>query len=754
MKKQIVVNSIILLCFLGIPMKQVIAQSVTVEMDSTRQLIRGFGGIHINSWQGTQLDENLQEKSFDNDPGEMGLSILRLQINPDSNSFGNELDIARYAASQGAIVFSCPWNPPEEMIDPSSERRRLHEDYYEAYAEHLNRYNTFMADSGISIYAISVQNEPDIGGWAQWTAAEMIKFLEENGGDIDTRVMAPESFQFRKPLTDSVLNDPEASANVDIVVGHIYGGGLEDYPLAREQGKEVWMTEHLTGSDDPADNTWSLALDLGEEINDCMQANFNAYIWWYIRRFYSLITDDGNISKKGYVISQFAKFIRPGAVRVDAAVASASGVDASAFATDSTLVIVVVNSDASAVSLDFTIQNNIGIDTLTQFTTSETKNVVNDGMVAITGGTFSATVDAESVTTFTTIADHGGQFGNIAPVALAGPDIEVDDTNGNGSEIIIFDGSGSTDPDGTITNYSWSLNGMHMAWDSIAELTIDNGVYEVVLTVTDNDGATHSDTLNLSVNSIYSTEIWLEAECGQVGSTWNILSNGDASHGEYITTPGGIERIDSASSDTADHVIFTFHVSEAAPFKVWGRVITPTANDDSYWVKMDDDTTWALWNSIPGGNSWHWDDVHDQANESEVMVYELDTGYHSLSICIREDGTLLDKVCITNTGVVPTGAGDTASNCPEEIIPGFTELNNDATDIKIYPNPAYNEIHIEWNTGFTSLTLVGMDGRILMKKEYPAKMKNTSLHINLERGMYFLFLNNEQTSGIRKLLIE
>jgi O-glycosyl hydrolase len=70
------------------------------------------------------------------------------------------------------------------------------------------------------------------------------------------------------------------------------------------------MTEHLTGHESPEVNTWTLALALGSEINDCMEANFNAYVWWYIRRFYGLITDDGNISKKGYVMSQFSKFIR------------------------------------------------------------------------------------------------------------------------------------------------------------------------------------------------------------------------------------------------------------------------------------------------------------------------------------------------------------------------------------------------------------------------------------------------------------
>jgi glucuronoarabinoxylan endo-1,4-beta-xylanase len=725
-------------------------------MDSARQVIRGFGGIHINSWQGTRLNADLQEKAFDNDPGEMGLSILRLQISPDSNSFGNELDIARYAVSQGAIVFASPWDPPGYMLDPGVGYNRLHPDYYDDYADHLNQFYYFMTDSGVPVYGISVQNEPDYGEWTQWTAEEMTTFLKENGQDIETRVIAPESFQFRQDYSNVILNDAEAAANVDIIGGHIYGGGLQDYPLAREMGKELWMTEHLTGSGDPADNTWGLALGLGAEINACMQANFNAYVWWYIRRFYGLITDDGNISKKGYVMSQFSKFIQPGAVRIDAALESAAGVVATAFKTDTSLVFVMVNTNSSPVSLDFTIENNSGIDTLTKFTTSANKNVLNDGGVSITGDAFTASLDPYSVTTFTSWADAGGRFGNYPPVANAGPDIKVEDSDGGGTEIITLDGRASADLDGTIVNYSWSLNGDHLAWGDSLDIELPIGMHTAVLTATDNDGASTSDTLEIEITSIFNTELWAEAECVIVGSTWEVLFDEAASNGVYVGAPLGTESVGEASADTADHLIYTFHLEEPGPYKVWGRVIAPSPDDDSYWVKIDD-SAWAMWNNIPSGNDWHWDDVHDGGADNPV-VYQLDTGYHELSICFREDGTYLDKLLIVNTGNIPDGEGGEGLTCtiePPEPEPEALSAQSALPGIRIFPNPADDQLNLQISyipQAGIRIVLYNLQGQTIISDRIRTERHTLDIS-SLEEGVYLISLRMEEAVVVRKILV-
>jgi len=88
----------------------------------------------------------------------------------------------------------------------------------------------------------------------------MLKFMKENAPAVGTKVMAPESFQFNRNLSDPILNDPVAAANLNIVAGHIYGGGLIAYPLAKQKGKEVWMTEYLInspGSGTNMDTSWT-----------------------------------------------------------------------------------------------------------------------------------------------------------------------------------------------------------------------------------------------------------------------------------------------------------------------------------------------------------------------------------------------------------------------------------------------------------------------------------------------------------------
>lgn len=756
MKKNLLLTYLLFFGLFSFQNSRLTGQSVTIDMDSVHQTIAGFGGMNNFDWMIDDLTEDQRITAFSNEPGQLGLSILRVRINPDSNLFYREVPTALYATEQGAKVFGTPWNPPAYMLDAASEQKRLHPDYYDEYAQHLNKFYTLMNNSGVPLYAISVQNEPDYAdeeGWTEWTAEEMITFLEENAADIDTRVMAPESFQHRREFSDSILNDPEASANLDILGAHIYGTSVEDYPypLAHEKDKELWMTEHYTSSDRSA-NLWPDALEVGTEISECMKANFNAYVWWYIRRFYGLITEDGLISKRGYVMSHFSKFVRPGSERIDVKVSSAPNVDVTAYKTDTSCIIVVINKGNESVNIDFAVLDGT-IDTLTKVTTSASKNVVNEGGVSLSGGTFSASIDAQSITTFTTHADNVASYGNELPVADAdSDDLTITDDDGNGVDTLFFNGANSYDPDGDTVEFTWVFDGVLVSNDTALELQVDIGEHQVILTVKDNEGAVNSDTVNIILNTIFDTEIWFDAECAQVGDTWEILTDNDASNEKYVAAPAGTERIDSASIDTTDLVIVRFHISEPGPYKVWGRVITPTANDDSYWVSMDTSSTWAAWNSIPADNDWHWDDVHNWSDDSPV-VYELDTGYHSLNICFREDGALLDKLYLTNMGLTPDGIGETDTTCPADE-PEFIQSVKESSEIILYPNPASNEIYINWSEGYTSMRLIGIDGKIVIQKKYAMRRQDTLLDLNVEPGIYLLILRNEKDTSVTRFVVK
>jgi len=739
-----------LFCMLAAFAGGVSAQEVTIDLSKEYQTIRGFGGMNFTTWV-KDLNDDSRSKAFGNAPGEMGLSLLRIHVDPDSANFKRELPTALAAIQNGASVFATPWNAPDAVLDKKSTLSRVDPAKYADYVAHLNSFSSYMNDNGAPLYAISVQNEPDYGEWTRWTSDEMLNFMRNYAQDINGRVIAPESFQFRRVFTDPILNDSTANSHFDIVGGHIYGGGLFDYPLARQKGKEVWMTEHLLGSDANEINDWNLALTIGKEINDCMKANFNAYVWWYIRRFYGLITDDGNITDKGYVISQYAKFVRPGAVRVDASVASASLVDVTAYKTDTSFVMVVVNRNNKSIDLNFNIANG-SFEKLTQFTSSDTKKVANDGEIAVSSGQFKATVDPKSVTTFTSYAGNGGKQGNTKPVAFAGDDLLIDDANGLGSAVITFDGSLSSDSNGVITNYSWSLDGQQVAWDSKSEMTIAIGKYDLVLTVTDNDGATDTDTLHVEFSSSKSTEIWLEAECGTVGTSWQKLSDAKASNSLYVLTPNGVQSTASASANPNDLMVYNFTTAESGNFKVWGRVITPNANDDSYWVKVDD-SDWVMWNSIPAGSDWHWDDVHNQSNDNP-MSYALEPGDHTLTICLREDGAMLDKILIANTGITPSGLGGEATGC-KITEPESADAVKDGKGIaEVYPNPSSGKVNISWNKKFNSLEVFNYQGQLVFSKEYLSEIEKTNEVFDFDSGMYFVVLRNTNSTTTMKLIIK
>jgi O-glycosyl hydrolase len=75
----------------------------------------------------------------------------------------------------------------------------------------------------------------------------MISWLTAQGSKFSgTKLMVAESYNFNRTMTDPILNNATAAAQVSIIARHIYGNGFSDYPLARTKGKEVWMTEHFT----------------------------------------------------------------------------------------------------------------------------------------------------------------------------------------------------------------------------------------------------------------------------------------------------------------------------------------------------------------------------------------------------------------------------------------------------------------------------------------------------------------------------
>ncbi|PYE47975.1 carbohydrate-binding protein [Paenibacillus barcinonensis] len=288
-----------------------------------------------------------------------------------------------------------------------TQAKRLKYDKYEAYAQYLNEFDTFMKNNGVNLYAISVQNEPDYAhDWTWWSPEEMLRFMKENAGSINNRVIAPESFSYVKTMSDPLLNDPQALANMDILGAHTYGTQYSDfpYPLFEQKGagKELWMTEvYYPNSETNSADRWPEALGVAEHMYNAMvEGNFQTYVWWYIRRHYGPIKEDGTISKRGYSMAHYSKFVRPGDVRVDATKNPVNGVYVSAYKGENNkIVIVAINKNTSVVNQRFTVQQAV-TSTVSSWITDSTRNLAAGSPLQVSGNGFTANLPAQSVTTF------------------------------------------------------------------------------------------------------------------------------------------------------------------------------------------------------------------------------------------------------------------------------------------------------------------------------------------------------------------
>ncbi|SDC96316.1 glycoside hydrolase family 30 beta sandwich domain-containing protein [Glycomyces harbinensis] len=380
--------------------------TVTVEPNVVQQTIQGFGGMNHTVWI-SDLTAAQRDTAFGNGAGQLGFTILRIPVHEDRANWSREVATAQRAVALGAKVIASPWNPPTSMTESFSGGKRLRYDQYGAYATHLNDFNTFMRNNGVNLYAISVQNEPDYAHeWTAWTAAEIVRFLKENSGAIGTKIIAPESFQYRKALSDPILNDPQALANMDILGAHLYGTQNADfpYPLFQQKGggKELWMTEvYHPNSSDSAD-LWPNALDVGEHLHRALvYGRFQAYIWWYIRRGYGPMREDGQISKRGANMAHFSKFVRPGYQRITATANPQSNLYITGFKSGSKVVVVAVNKGTSSVSQRFAITGSAA-PSVSWWLTDASRTLAQQSNIGLSGGAYTAQLPARSITTFVT----------------------------------------------------------------------------------------------------------------------------------------------------------------------------------------------------------------------------------------------------------------------------------------------------------------------------------------------------------------
>lgn len=388
------------------------ASLCTVNTNKTYQRIRGFGGMNLPEWisQGDLTDAQRQ-KAFGNGADELGLTVLRIYVSDDKNSWSRAVPTAKFAQKMGATVFATPWNPPSSIRQNGTGGARggkyhLPSNQYAAYAQHLNDYYNYMKNSGVDVYSISVQNEPDYSmDWTAWSSDETTTFLANYGDQLQFRVMSPETFQYtNKDYYTKILGNAKALANTDVFGTHFYGTQRSqmDFQQLESSGKEIWMTEvYVPNSEDNSANRWPEAVQVATNIhNGLVVGNMSAYTWWYIRRGYGLMTEDGKISKRGYCMAQYSKYVRPGDVRIDVTEQPDKDLYVSAYKhSDTQIEIVAVNAGNTAYTQQFSVGNR-SITNIDRYRTSSNENLAQTKALDHDTSTFWSQIPAQSVSTF------------------------------------------------------------------------------------------------------------------------------------------------------------------------------------------------------------------------------------------------------------------------------------------------------------------------------------------------------------------
>jgi len=92
-----------------------------------------------------------------------------------------------------------------------------------------------------------------------------------------------------------------------------------------------------------------------------------------------------------------------------------------------------------------------------------------------------------------------GAVANQPPVAHAGADRILTDTDNSGAESVTLDGLGSFDPDGSIVSYQWTENGAAVGSGVTPTVSLPVGEHTIMLTVTDGAGASDTDVVLVSI---------------------------------------------------------------------------------------------------------------------------------------------------------------------------------------------------------------------------------------------------------------
>jgi glucosylceramidase len=397
--------------------------TITVDSTEVHQTIDGFGftltgssALLINNLH-SEKKEALLKDLFLTDSTGIGISYLRISIGAsdlspevftyDETPDGKRDDTLQYFSlakdntnlipilkeiiklNPSIKILATPWTAPTWMkTNNSYSGGSLRPDCYDVYARYFVKYIQSMQEAGITIDAITPQNEP-LNAYNNpamlMSATEQVNFIKNYLGlqlqanHLKTKIIIYDHNLDHPEYAIDVLNDPEAAKYIDGSAFHLYAGSIETMSKVKSAHpeKNLYFTEQYTagGGSFTEDFVWHIKnLIIGATRNDSRNV-----IEWNLASdpTLSMHTPGGCNSCLGavtisadtyrnvsyYIIAHASKYVRPGSVRIGSNIVG--DLQNVAFKNpDGQKILIVLNTGKNSVTFNISFNNKIGTATL------------------------------------------------------------------------------------------------------------------------------------------------------------------------------------------------------------------------------------------------------------------------------------------------------------------------------------------------------------------------------------------------------
>ncbi|HSC52057.1 MAG TPA: glycoside hydrolase family 30 beta sandwich domain-containing protein [Phnomibacter sp.] len=351
-------------------------QTIDVDASNTYQTIDGFG-YTLTGGSASLLHALPDDKEaavlkelFATDQDNIGVSYLRISIGASDLSAApfsyndiptseTDFELKRFSIdkekadlipvlkqinqlSPGIKILGSPWSAPEWMkTNKAFKGGSLRTDCYAVYAQYFVKYIQAMKAEGITLDAITIQNEPFHGGnnpSMLMSAAEQADFIKNHLGpaftanNIATKIIIYDHNLDRPDYPIAVLSDPGANKYIDGSAFHLYGGAITALTDVHNAfpNKHVYFTEQWVGGPGnfASDLIWHTEnLIIGAtrnwsrnvlEWNLAADPNYDPHTDGGCNTCLGALTIGSTVSKNVsyYIIAHASKFVRPGSTRI------------------------------------------------------------------------------------------------------------------------------------------------------------------------------------------------------------------------------------------------------------------------------------------------------------------------------------------------------------------------------------------------------------------------------------------------------